>query len=36
MSVLIGLGKAGCEIVKGFSDSHKKITIDADGLPPFA
>jgi len=27
--VLIGLGKAGCEIVKGFSDSHKKITIDA-------
>ena len=27
--VLIGLGNAGCKIVEGFSDSHKKITIDA-------
>jgi len=27
--VLIGLGNAGCQIVKKFSDSHKKITIDA-------
>ena len=37
MSVLIGLGKAGCEIVKGFSDSHKKITIDAGSeLPEFS
>ena len=29
MSVLIGLGRAGCEIVRKFSDAHKKITIDA-------
>ena len=36
MSVLIGLGKAGCEIVSKFSDSHKKITIDAGSeLPEF-
>ena len=27
--VLIGLGNAGCEIVKKFPDPHKKITIDA-------
>jgi hypothetical protein len=27
--VLIGLGNAGCKIVNKFSDSHKKITIDA-------
>lgn len=37
MSVLIGLGKAGCEIVSKFSDSHKKITIDAGSeLPEFS
>lgn len=36
MTVLIGLGRAGCEIVKKFSDSHKKITIDAGSeLPEF-
>lgn len=36
MSVLIGLGKAGCEVVNNFSDSHKKITIDAGSeLPEF-
>ena len=34
--VLIGLGNAGCQIVKKFSDSHKKITIDAGSeLPEF-
>ena len=27
--ILIGLGNAGCKVVEGFSDSHKKITIDA-------
>lgn len=37
MTVLIGLGRAGCEIVKKFSDSHKKITIDAGSeLPEFS
>ena len=37
MSVLIGLGKAGCDIVSGFSDRHKKITIDAGSeLPEFS
>ena len=36
MKVLIGLGKAGCEVVKKFSDTHKKITIDAGSeLPEF-
>jgi hypothetical protein len=36
MTVLIGLGKAGCNIVNKFSDSHKKITIDAGSeLPEF-
>jgi len=36
MKVLIGLGKAGCKIVKRFSDSYKKITIDAGSeLPEF-
>jgi hypothetical protein len=34
--VLIGLGSAGCSIVEKFSDSHKKITIDAgSGIPEF-
>ena len=37
MTVLIGLGKAGCEIVNKFSDSHKKITMDAGSeLPEFS
>jgi hypothetical protein len=37
VTVLIGLGRAGCEIVKKFSDSHKKITIDAGSeLPEFS
>tara|TARA_R100001443_G_scaffold114426_1_gene130421 strand:+ start:104 stop:910 length:807 start_codon:yes stop_codon:yes gene_type:complete len=36
MTVLIGLGKAGCAIVNKFSDDHKKITIDAGSeLPEF-
>ena len=36
MKVLIGLGKAGCNIVNKFSDTHKKITIDAGSeLPEF-
>ena len=36
MTVLIGLGKAGCEIVNKFSDGYKKITIDAGSeLPEF-
>jgi len=36
MTVLIGLGNAGCEIVKKFSDNYKKITIDAGSeLPEF-
>ena len=36
MKVLIGLGKAGCEVVKKFSDGYKKITIDAGSeLPEF-
>lgn len=36
MKVLIGLGKAGCDIVNKFSDSYKKITIDAGSeLPEF-
>jgi len=36
VKVLIGLGKAGCEIVNKFSDSYKKITIDAGSeLPEF-
>ena len=36
MTVLIGLGKAGCQIVNKFSDNHKKITIDAGSeLPEF-
>ena len=36
MTVLIGLGKAGCDIVNKFSDNHKKITIDAGSeLPEF-
>ncbi len=32
--VLIGLGTAGTSIVKKFSDSHKKITIDAGSEIP--
>lgn len=37
MTVLIGLGQAGCEIVNKFSDSYKKITIDAGSeLPEFS
>ena len=37
MTVLIGLGKAGCEIVNKFSDGYKKITIDAGSeLPEFS
>tara|TARA_Y100000592_G_scaffold15311_1_gene22302 strand:- start:8707 stop:9513 length:807 start_codon:yes stop_codon:yes gene_type:complete len=36
MTVLIGLGKAGCDIVNRFSDNYKKITIDAGSeLPEF-
>jgi hypothetical protein len=36
VKVLIGLGKAGCDIVNKFSDSYKKITIDAGSeLPEF-
>jgi len=36
MTVLIGLGKAGCDIVNKFSDGYKKITIDAGSeLPEF-
>jgi len=36
MTVLIGLGKAGCEVVNKFSDGYKKITIDAGSeLPEF-
>ena len=36
MTVLIGLGKAGCNIVNKFSDGYKKITIDAGSeLPEF-
>ena len=35
--VLIGLGSAGCSIVEKFSDSHKKITIDAGSeIPEFS
>ena len=37
MTVLIGLGKAGCDIVNKFSDGYKKITIDAGSeLPEFS
>ena len=37
MKVLIGLGKAGCAVVDKFSDSYKKITIDAGSeLPEFS
>tara|TARA_Y100000592_G_scaffold26415_1_gene41806 strand:- start:485 stop:1291 length:807 start_codon:yes stop_codon:yes gene_type:complete len=37
MTVLIGLGKAGCDIVKKFSDNYRKITIDAGSeLPEFS
>ena len=37
MTVLIGLGKAGCDIVNRFSDGYKKITIDAGSeLPEFS
>ena len=36
MTVLIGLGQAGCEVVKKFPDDYKKITIDAGSeLPEF-
>ena len=36
MIVLIGLGKAGCDVVNKFSDEYKKITIDAGSeLPEF-
>ena len=37
MTVLIGLGKAGCDIVNKFSEGYKKITIDAGSeLPEFS
>ena len=37
MKVLIGLGNAGCAIVKKFSGDYKKITIDAGSeLPEFS
>jgi len=37
MTVLIGLGKAGCNIVNKFGDNYKKITIDAGSeLPEFS
>ena len=37
MTVLIGLGNAGCKIVSKFSDNYKKITIDAGSeLPEFS
>ena len=36
MTVLIGLGNAGCNIVNKFSEGYKKITIDAGSeLPEF-
>ena len=33
MTVLIGLGQAGCEIVNKLSDGYKKITIDICRAP---
>lgn len=37
MKVIIGLGKAGCDVVNKFSDGYKKITIDAGSeLPEFS
>ena len=35
--VLIGLGSAGCNVVRNFNNSHKKITIDAGSeIPEFS